>query len=331
MSHKEVLVCGEILDGCLDPKTYEILGIGGKLANDIGANLTAVLIGDRIDQLADELAYFGTKKVFKIEDPVLANYSADLWVKILEDLCGDISPSILLMPHSLRGMEVAPRLAFRLNTVLTTDCIGLELDREDGLLLRTKAVYGGNAVAVFKSDGKPQFVTVREKVMKPADRTSAKGEIINVKPDINESAVRIESIKIVREEAVELDKADAIIAGGRGIGGNEGFKDLEVLANLFKESFERVEIGTSRPPVDSGWVSSNRQVGLTGEKVSPVLYIAIGISGAIQHLVGITQAKKIVAINTDSESNIFNVADYGVVGDYKAVIPAFKRKWIELL
>ena len=331
MSNCPVMVCGEAGEGGeIHPITLELLGAGRKLADDLSTDLSAVLIGDKLGEIAEEVAFFEADKVYKLENPLLEDFKADLWVEALEKLCGEINPKVFLMGHTVTGMEIAPRLAFRLNTMLITDCIGLKIDREDGLLLCTKPVYGGNAIAVFKHKGEPQFATVRKKVMEPAERSSTKGEIIDFDPSIDESMVKIESIKIVKEEVVALDKAEVIISGGRGIGGIEGFKELDELANLFRESFEKVEVGCSRPAVDFGWIPSGRQIGLTGEKVSPALYIAVGISGATQHLAGIMRAKKIVAINSDPKSSIFNVADYGVVEDYKKVLPAFKKKWREL-
>jgi len=329
-SNGKILIYGEITEGNLDIRTLELLSLGKKLASDIGGEFAVVLIGDKINQIAEGLAFFGPKKIYKLENPLLGTFKAEIWVEVLEKLCREIKPKIFLIPHSYIGMEVAPRLAFRLNTMLTTDCIDLKIDPKDGLLLRTKAIYGGNAISVFKHDGEPQLVTVREKVMKPAERMSAKGEVNDITPDIDESMVKIRLIERVREEIVELDKADVIISGGRGVGGIDGFKEIGKLRDLFKKYFDKVEIGASRPAVDSGWTSSNRQIGLTGEKVAPTLYIAVGISGAIQHLVGISKSKKIVAINSDEKSNIFNVTDYGVVGDYKKVLPAFMKEWEKL-
>jgi electron transfer flavoprotein alpha subunit len=166
--------------------------------------------------------------------------------------------------------------------------------------------------------------------MKPAERGASKGQMIDVSIDIDPSLLKVESIKMVKEETVALDKANVIIAGGRGMGGPEGFEDLENLANSFQQSFDEVMIGCSRPVVDSGWLPSSRQIGLSGAMVQPDLYVAIGISGAVQHLAGMARSRKIVAVNTDANSNIFAVADYGVVDDYKRVIPALKTKWEEL-
>lgn len=331
MSNHPVMVYGEIGDEAgITPVTLELLGLGKKLADDLGTELVLVLVGNKLAGLAEEAAGYGAAKVYKLESPLLEKFQADLWVRALEKFCRQINPKVLLMPHSFTGMEVAPRLAFRLKTKLTTDCLELEIDKADGLLLCTKAVYGGNAIAIFKHKEEPQFATLRRKVVPAAERAAAKSEIIDVAPEIDKSMVRAESLKIVKEEVVALDKADVIVSGGRGIGGVEGFTELKELVALLKDTFETVEIGGSRPAVDLGWVSSSRQVGLTGEKVSPSIYIAVGISGATQHLVGMMRAKQIVAINTDAKCGIFKVANLGVVADYKQVLPAFKKKWSEL-
>lgn len=327
MSKNDVLICGEILNGSLDVKTLELLGIGKKLASDIGVNLSVALIGHKLTDIADEAAFFGADIVYKLESPLLGTFNADLWVEVLEKLCRQINPKVLLMLHSFIGMEVAPRLAFRLNTALTTDCVNLEVDQEDGLLLRTKPVYGGNVLFLSKYKGTPQFVTVRAKVTKPVDRISTKGEVRDIAIEIDESMSKVESISIVKEKTVALDKADVIVAGGRGLGGIENLEYLEALANALKKSFGKVLMACSRPVVDSGWMSSDRQIGLTGATVSPALYVAVAISGAIQHIGGMIGSEKIVAINIDPNSNIFSVSDYGVVGDFQKVIPAFIKKW----
>ncbi|MBU4036732.1 MAG: electron transfer flavoprotein subunit alpha/FixB family protein, partial [Proteobacteria bacterium] len=331
MSNRPVLICGEIEGDGISSSTLELMRAGKKIADDLGAELSLVIIGNNISGIADEAASYGANKVYKIESPLVEKFMADLWVGALEKLCAQVNPKVLLMSHTNIGMEVAPRLAFRLKTRLTTDCTDLEADKAENLLLCTKPVYGGNAVAIFKYKEEPHFATVRKKIMAPAEKVSNKSEIINVAPDMDASAVKIESLKIVQEDAVSLDKAEIIISGGRGIGGSEGFKELEEMAELMrKSSGSVVEIGGSRPAVDLGWLPSSRQVGLTGEKVSPDLYVAIGISGATQHLVGMMRSKKIVAINKDKKASIFNIANYGIVGDYKEIIPAFNKKWREL-
>lgn len=325
-----VLVCGEVKDCSLDERTLELVGGGKKLADELGVELAAVFLGDELDGIADEISSFGVDKVYKLAHPLLGTFAPDRWVQALCGLCEQIEPKIILMLHSSTWLDVGPRLAFRFDAVLTTDCVNLEIDRTDGQLLRTKPVYGGSALAVLKYEGFPHLVTVRRGVMKPANRTVAKGQIIDAPVDIDPSPQKVESIKTVKEEAVALDKANVIIAGGRGIGGPEGFKELESLAEAFRESFDEVMIGCSRPVVDSGWMPSSRQIGLSGAMVQPDLYVAVAISGAIQHLAGMARSRKILAVNTDPNCNMFEVADYGVVDDYKKVIPALKTKWEEL-
>ena len=326
----DVLVCGEMAEGGISQTTLELLGIGKNLKDDLGADLSVVLMGDEIGPVAGEIAFFGPDKVWKIDNPLFKDFHPDIWLDALENLCKEMKTSVILMGHTPIWIDVAPRLAFRLNTRLTMDCIELRVD-PDGDLLRSKPVFGGNAIAVFKYKEKPQMVTVRPKATEPIGRRSTKGEVLDFDPKIERSSIQTETIKRVKEEAVRLDKADAIVAGGRGLGGPEGFKDLEGLAELLKKRFERVEIGSSRPPVDTGWIPSPHQVGLTGEKVAPDLYIAIGISGAMQHIAGITGAKKIVAINKSPKAYIFKVADYGIVGEYEKVLPAFKDRLEGLL
>ncbi|MEJ2717644.1 MAG: electron transfer flavoprotein subunit alpha/FixB family protein [Deltaproteobacteria bacterium] len=295
MSNNGVLVCGETREGAVDERTLELVGAGKGLASELGVELSVALLGDNISDAADDISFFGVDKVYKLAHPLLGAFSPEIWAGALASLCKQITPNILIMPHSSPWMDVGPRLAFRLDSVLTTDCVHLEIDQADSLLLRTKPVYGGSALAVFKYDKFPQLATVRR-----------------------------------NEEAVALDKATVILAGGRGIGGSEGFEELENLVNSFKQSFDEVMIGCSRPVVDSGWLPSSHQIGLSGAMVQPDLYVAVGISGAVQHLAGMARSRKIVAVNTDVNSNIFAVADYGVVDDYKKVIPALKTKWEEL-
>ncbi|MBW2120211.1 MAG: electron transfer flavoprotein subunit alpha/FixB family protein [Deltaproteobacteria bacterium] len=316
----DVLILGEVKEGSLDMKTLELLGVGKKLAGDLGAGLSVVLIGDELSEAADQVISYGPDKVYKLEHPLLKGFKADLWVESLEQVCRQINPKIFLMGHSFIGMELGPRLACRLNTRLTTDCIDFSIDPEDGLLL----------LSVFKCPGEPQLATVRKNVFKPAEQVNGKSEIVGIVPEIDESMIKVESIEVVKEDVVALDKADVVIAGGAGIGEEDGFEILDELAKALSKSFGNVMIGCSRVAVDKGWISSDHQVGLTGTIISPDIYVAVGISGAIQHLVGMVHSKKIIAINTDPGCNIFKVADYGVVEDYEKVIPALVKRLEEL-
>ncbi len=330
MPNSCVLVCGNVKDRILDERTLELVGAGKELADNLNVELAVVFLGDEIDGIAEEISAFGVDKVYKLAHPLLGTVSPELWVKALQDLCKEIDPKIVLMLHLSTWSDIGTRLAFRFDSVLTTDCVDLKIDAIDGLLLRTKPVYGGSALAVLKYEGFPQFVTVRPHVMKAAHREAVKGRIVDISVDIDPSAVKLKSVRTVKEEALALDKANVIVAGGRGMGGPEGFEELESLAESLRQSFDEVMIGCSRPAVDSGWMTSNHQIGLSGAMVQPDLYIAVGISGAIQHLVGMARSRKIVAVNSDANSSIFSVADYGVVDDFKKVIPALKTTWEEL-
>jgi electron transfer flavoprotein alpha subunit len=326
----DVLILGEVKEGSLDTKTLELMGVGKKLADDLGAGLSVALVGDAVSAEAEQAASYGLDKVYKLEHPLLNGFNPDLWLASLEQACGQINPKILLMSHGPVSMDLGPRLAFRLNSRLTTDCIDLSIDPQDGLLLRTKPVSGGNAISVLKCPGEPQLATVRGKVFEPAEAVGENGEIVEMVPQIDATMIKVASLEVVKEEIVSLDSADVVVAGGAGLDDEDGFEILEELAEALSKSFGSVMIGCSRVAVDKGWISSDHQVGLTGSMISPDIYIAVGISGAIQHLVGMIQSQKIIAINTDPSCNMFKVADYGIVENYEKLIPALVERLEEL-
>jgi electron transfer flavoprotein alpha subunit len=326
----DVLILGDVKEGALDARSLELLGAGKKLAGDLGVELSVLLMGDAVSEAAGQAVSYGAARVYKMEHPLLKGFAADLWVTALEQACKEIKPKVMLMGHSLRGMELGPRLAVRLNTRLTTDCTDLAIDPEDGLLLHTKPVAGGNAISVFKCQGEPQLATVRGKVFEPAAEADGKGEIVDIAPAIDESMVKVESLGIVNEEVVALDKADVVVAGGAGLEEEEGFDMLRDLSKTLSKSFGSVMVGATRVAVDKGWITSDHQVGLTGTMVSPDIFVSVGISGAIQHIVGMIHSKKIIAINTDPGCTMFKVSDYGIVEDYKKVVPALIQTLEEL-
>ncbi|HVP81030.1 MAG TPA: electron transfer flavoprotein subunit alpha/FixB family protein [Thermodesulfobacteriota bacterium] len=326
----DVLILGDVKEGALDIRTLELLGVGKKLAGDLGVELSVVLMGEAVSEAAKQAVSYGAGRVYKVEHHLLNGFTADLWVASLEQVCKEIKPKVFLMGHSLTGMELGPRLACRLDTRLTTDCTDLSIDPKDGLLLRTKPVAGGNAVSVFKCQGKPQLATVRGKVFEPAAAVDGKGEIVDIAPAIDESMIKVKSLGIVKEEAVALDKADVVVAGGAGLEEKEGFDMLQDLSKALSKSFGSVMIGATRVAVDKGWITSDHQVGLTGTMISPDIYVSVGISGAIQHIVGMIHSKKILTINTDPGCTMFKVSDYGIVEDYKKVVPALIQKLEEL-
>jgi len=328
--NKGILVCGELVNGKLASITTELLGCGRKLADDLKEELSCLLASDTVGGASKEAVAFGADKVYVVENPALKEYQADSYIQVAEKLVKEISPRATLIGQTSMGRDLAPRLAFRLGTSLTTDCLDLSIDQGTKLLIQTRPVYGGNAQAIFTSELMPQVVTVRNKAMSPLERDdSRKGEVIPTKIDIDTSKVRTKILETVKEEAVgiKLEDAPVIVCGGRGVGGPEPFQTtLKALADLLHGA-----IGASRPPADNGWVPEAVHIGLTGKIVAPDIYIAVAVSGASQHTAGCSGSKHIIAINKDPEANIFREAEFGVVGKYEEVVPAFTNKLKELL
>jgi electron transfer flavoprotein alpha subunit len=327
--HKGIMTYCEIVDDELPSITAEVLGCGRRLADELGEELCTVLVGSDVGSLAQEAIAFGADKVYVVDDPLLKEYQTDAYVSVMEKVVRQVLPQILILGQTSVGRDLAPMLAFRLDTLSTLDCVALSIDPDTKLLLQTKPVYGGNAQATYTCDSYPQIVTVRDKVMSsPESSDSKQGEIITLDAGLDPSAIRARLLKRIKddEEGIRLEEAQVIVSGGRGIGGAEGFDQLQQLAVMLKGA-----VGASRPPCDNRWIAPSRQVGITGKIVSPELYIAIGLSGSIQHLSGCGQAKSIVAINNDQEASIFKYADFGVVGDWKKVLPTFTDKLKELL
>lgn len=322
--YKGVLVYGEIADDKLAAITTELLGCGRKLAADLGESLMAVLVGSGATKHAQEAIAWGADKVYVIDDPLLDAYQTDTHTAVIDKVVKEVSPRILLIGQTSAGRDLAPRLAFRLKTGLSTDCVQLGIDPQTKLLRQVRPVYGGNAQAIFTTKGMPQIATVRAKAMEALKHdASRKGEVISVKAGIDASQIKTKVIQKVKEEVagIKLEDAPVVICGGRGIGGPDGFKDLEKLATVLKGA-----MGATRPPCDQGWVPSSIQIGLTGKIVTPQVYIGIALSGSSQHLAGMSGSKCIIAINRDPEANIFKAAQFGVVGDWKVVLPAFTQK-----
>jgi len=327
--YKGVMVHCEVAEGKLAAIATELLGCGRKLADELGEELSAVLAGSEVSGLAQAAIAFGADKVYVVDDGLLKDYETDSYVTVIEKVAKQVMPQIIITGQTNTGRDLAPRLAFRLETAVTLDCVELAIDPDSKLLQQTKPVYGGNARAIFTSESMPQIATVRAKAMEPLARDdSRKGEVVNVDAGLDASAIRTKVMETVIEEVegIKLEDANVIVTGGRGIGGPEGFKDLEELARLLKGA-----VGASRPPCDNGWVPDTMQVGLTGKIVSPELYIAVALSGSSQHLAGCSGSKNIVAVNKDPEANIFKEASYGVVGDWNKIVPAFTEKVKELL
>ena len=327
--YKGVMTYGEVIEGKLATITDELLGCGRKLADDLGQELSAMLVGSGISSLAQEAIALGADRVYVVDDSLLKDYQTDSYVFVMEKIIRQVMPQILILGQTSIGRDLAPRLAFRLDTAASTDCLELAIDPGSKLMLQTRPVYGGNAQVTFTCESFPQIATVRVKAMSPLERdTSRQGEVIIIEAGLDPSAIRAKVLEKVKAEVegIKLEDALVIVSGGRGIGSADGFKQLEELAKILKGA-----VGSSRPPCDNGWVPEVLHIGLSGKIVTPDLYIAVAISGASQHMSGCSGSKNIIAINKDPEANIFKVAHFGVVGDWKKVIPAFTDKVKELL
>lgn len=318
--YRGVWVFAEQREGNLLNVAIELIGEGRKIADKLNTELTAILLGDDIDQLADKLIKYGVDKVIYGDSELLKTYTTDGYAKVLCNLIEERKPEILLMGATNIGRDLAPRISSRIHTGLTADCTRLDVDLENRRLLQTRPAFGGNLMAtIICPNHRPQMATVRPGVMEKAiyDDTRT-GQVEKFTPNITEEDIKAKVVEHIKgsKPQVKLEEAKIIVSGGRGLGSPEGFKLLEKLA----EKLGAV-VGASRATVDAGWIDQAHQVGQTGKTVRPDLYIACGISGAIQHLAGMRESKCIVAINKDKNAPIFEVADYGIVGDVYEVIP----------
>jgi electron transfer flavoprotein alpha subunit len=315
--YKDVLIFGEQWKGELSPVVYELIGKGRELADKLGERLKCVVLGSNMKEPAEELATYGVDEAYLYDSPLLADFRDDPYTHILASLVEKIKPNIFLLGATSIGRSLAPRIAARLQTGLTADCTGLDIDSE-GNLLQTRPAFGGNVMAtILCPNHRPQMATVRYKVMKRAERNPQQhGRVISedVGADLPDRT-RINRITAESEE-VSITEAQIIVSGGKGLGTPEGFTLLTELAEALGGA-----IGASRLVVDEGWMPYKHQVGLSGKTVRPKLYIACGISGAVQHLAGMQTSDVIVAINKDPSAPIFKIADYGIVGDLYEVIP----------
>lgn len=323
-----VLIIGDASRGELASTTLELLGAGQKVASDLGEELAVALLGNTLDVAAQQAISHGAQKVYAVNHPLLAEYQIDLHLAALEALCKETSPRVVLIARTDTGRELGPRLAFRLGVGMAQDCLEVSVDPAEKRLLANRPVYGGNAIAVVSCDQTPQIAAIRPKAYEPAEADSSRqGEVVSFPVELDASQAQTQVVDTVIEEAegVKLEDARIVVSGGRGLGGPEPFAHLEELAKIMGGT-----VGASRAAVDSGWVPSSYQVGLTGKTITPDLYITVAISGASQHMAGCSGAKVIVAINKDSGANIFKEARYGVVGDWESVLPALTAAVREL-
>ena len=314
-------------DKSILPVSLECVSAGRKLAETLGCGVEGLILGSSVAEAAQELSRFGLDRVYAVDHPLLNMYQPEIACAAFLQACEVVKPKAILMGETLTSVDLAPRVAFALKTGLITDCVGFEMEGND--IHFVKPVYSSNVMAAYALATEPYLVTMRSRVEDPAERREEAGsEVIGLEVEVDASA--LETVVIERtleeEEGPKLTNSDIIVSGGRGVGGPEGFEQLAELAALLNGA-----VGASRPPVDLGWAPPKAQVGQTGEKVGPSVYIAVGISGATQHIAGMSASRTIVAINKDSKANIFKVADYGVVGKHEEVLPAFLEAMKEVL
>ena len=324
-----VLVVGELNGDALQSITSELLAAARSIADAAGEQVgVALLNGD--DAAGQAAIAQGADTAYLVQDDVLADMQLDAQVAALEKVCVDVQPSVVLIGRTLAGRDVGPRLAFRLGVGLAQDCLQVSADGDSGRVVAVRPVYGGNALAkVTFPDANPQMVVLRAKAYEPLEADDSRsGEVVVVNPGLDASIVKARLVETVTQEAegVRLEDANIVIGGGRGLGGPEPFDQLEDLAGLLGGA-----VGASRAVCDAGWLDHSYQVGLTGKTITPDLYITVGISGASQHMAGCSASKHIVAINRDEDANIFKTASFGVVGDWKNVLPSFIETVRELV
>lgn len=316
---KNVFVIAEQRDGKIMKVSYELIGKARELANDLGQDVVAVLMGSGVEAVAGDLAKAGADKVIVVDDPMLAEYVTEPYAKATTAVIKANDPEIVLFGASSIGRDLAPRVSARIHTGLTADCTKLEIDPETKLLNMTRPAFGGNIMAtILCADHRPQMATVRPGVMQALESCDKVGTVEKFAVEFTPADMNVEICEVVKtdKKSVDITEAKILVAGGRGLGSAEGFAQLKDLANVLGG-----EVAASRAAVDSGWIEKDLQVGQTGKTVRPDLYVACGISGAIQHAAGMEESEFIVAINKEESAPIFGICDLGVVGDLNKIVP----------
>lgn len=329
--YKGVFIYAQQVDGEISPIAFELLGKAKDLAADLDTNVTAVLLGSGVKCLADQLAEYGADRVIVVDSPVLETYRTEPYTQALAAVISEYKPEIMLVGATAIGRDLGPRVSARVGTGLTADCTKLEIgdfplnplpgkEQKHNQLLMTRPAFGGNTIATIACpDNRPQMATVRPGVMQKIEPVAgAKAEVVEFSPELKENNCYVEILDIVKEvaEVANIQDAKILVSGGRGVGSKENFKLLEDLAQAIGGT-----VSCSRAVVDNGWMPKDLQVGQTGKTVRPNVYFAIGISGAIQHTAGMEESDVIIAINKDESAPIFDVADYGIVGDLNKIVP----------
>ena len=316
---KGVWVFAEQRDGRLDKVSLELLGKAQELGAALSQSVSAVLLGHGVAGLSETLIAYGAETVYLAEHKALKDFRTNAYTQAIEELVKRYKPNILLMGATHLGRDLAPRVSRRVEVGLTADCTELSIDPKEGILLQTRPAFGGNVMATIANRySRPQMATVRPGVMEALKKPGAKGKVVPHEISLREETIGTRVLELVREKKkkANLSEAKVIIAGGRGVGDAAGFKILEDLAAVLGG-----EVAGTRVAVEEGWIPADRQVGQTGQSVRPELYVACGISGAIQHRAGMMNSRYIIAVNKDPRAPIFQVADWGIVGDLHEVVP----------
>lgn len=316
---KNVFVIAEQRDGKIMKVSYELVGKARELADDLGQDVVAVLMGSGVEAVAGDLAKAGADKVIVVDDPMLAEYVTEPYAKAVTAVIKANDPEIVIFGASSIGRDLAPRVSARIHTGLTADCTKLEIDPETKLLNMTRPAFGGNIMAtILCADFRPQMATVRPGVMQALESCDKVGTVEKFDVAFDAADMNVEICEVVKtnKKSVDITEAKILVSGGRGLGSAEGFGQLKDLADALGG-----EVSASRAAVDSGWIDKDRQVGQTGKTVRPDLYVACGISGAIQHAAGMEESEFIVAINREESAPIFGICDLGIVGDLNKIVP----------
>lgn len=326
--YKGIWVFAEQRDEVISRVTFELLGLGQSLAEHLDQELSAVLLGYEVDHVIEGLKAFGAQNIYFARHKLLTHYQTNPYAKVISEIVAEHKPNIFLIGATTIGRDLAPRVAMRLGLGLTADCTELTVDPEDGSLLQTRPAFGGNVMATIKTFySRPQMATVRPGVME-ARRKDGPAQCRITKKDVNllDKDILTKILEVVREKkrGVSLGDARVIVAGGRGVGSEEGMESLFSLAEALGG-----EVAGTRMVVEEGWLPVESQVGQTGQTVRPELYIACGISGAIQHRAGMLGSRYVIAINRDERAPIFEVADWGIVGDLHEVVPTFTKAMMD--
>ena len=318
-------VFAEQRDGTPAQVSLELLGKGRDLAEKLEVDVTAILIGHNVSEMAEELIFYGADRVIIADDPIVKDYRTETHTEIIVEQALKEKPEILLIGATCIGRDLAPRISARLNTGCTADCTELDIDKEMRLIVATKPFFGRDLMAdIICPLHRPQMVTVRPGVMELKDQDRKRhGEIVYIDVNCKEEDIKVKVLETIRavSDSISLEEADKVIAAGMGVGSKEGFEIVKEFAKLLG-----AQVGATSLPVDEGWISEDKKIGQTGKTIRPKLYIGCGVSGAIQHSAGMIHSELIIAINTNPKADIFNYANYGIIGDSNEIVPALIKE-----